>query len=209
MRAALARLEAMTGKRFGDAGNPLLVSCRSGAKFSMPGMMDTVLNIGLNDEVAEGIERLTGDARFAFDSYRRLVQMFGSVVMGVADEPFEEVLTEARKRAGVASDSDLGADDWRRVTARVQGDRRRATAGRDFPQDPMRADPARHRGGLPVLERQARRRLPQRRQDRPRPRHRGQHLHHGLRQPRRRLGDRRRDDAQRRDRRAAASRATT
>ncbi|MCM2270504.1 MAG: pyruvate, phosphate dikinase, partial [Thermoanaerobaculia bacterium] len=90
--AALGRLESVTGKRFGDAGNPLLVSCRSGARFSMPGMMDTVLNIGLNDAVAEGMAALTGDPRFAYDSYRRLVQMFGSVVMGVADEPFEEVL---------------------------------------------------------------------------------------------------------------------
>src|SRR5512144_2837868 len=103
--AALKRIEKKTGKRFGDSGNPLLVSCRSGAKFSMPGMMDTVLNIGLTDEVTEGIARLTGDPRFAYDSYRRLVQMFGSVVMGIADEPFEEVLTEARQKAGVESDS--------------------------------------------------------------------------------------------------------
>src|SRR5512134_672075 len=77
VRAAIARLEQQTGKRFGDAGNPLLVSCRSGAKFSMPGMMDTVLNIGMNDAVAESMARLTGDPRFAYDSYRRLVQMFG------------------------------------------------------------------------------------------------------------------------------------
>ncbi|MBP9144525.1 MAG: pyruvate, phosphate dikinase [Thermoanaerobaculia bacterium] len=132
---ALARLERMTGKRFGDAANPLLVSCRSGARFSMPGMMDTVLNIGLNDDVAAGLERLTGDARFAFDSYRRLVQMFGSVVMEIADEPFEEVLTEARRRGGVASDSDLGADDWRRVTAEFKAIIERRT-GRPFPQDP-------------------------------------------------------------------------
>ena len=133
--AALARLEKVTGKRFGDVANPLLVSCRSGARFSMPGMMDTVLNIGLNDEVAAGLERLTGDSRFAFDSYRRLVQMFGSVVMEVADEPFEEVLTEARKSAGVASDSDLGADDWRRVTARFK-EIIESQAGRPFPQEP-------------------------------------------------------------------------
>ncbi len=132
---ALVRLESVTGKRFGDASNPLLVSCRSGARFSMPGMMDTVLNIGLNDNVAMGLERLTGDARFAFDSYRRLVQMFGSVVMEIADEPFEEVLTAARRKAGVDSDSDLGADDWRQVTAefkRIIEQR----AGRPFPQDP-------------------------------------------------------------------------
>ena len=135
-RAALARLEGQTGKRFGDPDNPLLVSCRSGAKFSMPGMMDTVLNIGLNDAVAEGMARLTGDPRFAYDSYRRLVQMFGSVVLGIADEPFEEVLTEARRRAGVDSDSDLTAEDWRRVTARFKTIVA-AAAGRDFPQDPI------------------------------------------------------------------------
>ncbi len=135
-RAALDRLEGQTGKRFGDPANPLLVSCRSGAKFSMPGMMDTVLNIGLNDAVAEGMASLTGDPRFAYDSYRRLVQMFGSVVMGIADEPFEEVLTEARKRAGVESDSDLTAEDWHRVTGEFKAIFARAT-GSDFPQDPI------------------------------------------------------------------------
>ncbi len=136
VRAALARLEEQTGKRFADPANPLLVSCRSGAKFSMPGMMDTVLNIGLNDAVADGMVRLTGDARFVFDSYRRLVQMFGSVVMGVADEPFEEVLTETRQRAGVESDSELAAEDWRRVTGEFQTIVARAT-GKAFPQDPV------------------------------------------------------------------------
>ncbi|MBU1864857.1 MAG: pyruvate, phosphate dikinase, partial [Actinobacteria bacterium] len=92
VEAALARVEAAAGKEFGDRKDPLLVSCRSGAKFSMPGMMDTVLNIGLNDQVAEGMIELTGDARFVYDSYRRLIQMFGSVVLGLDDEPFEEVL---------------------------------------------------------------------------------------------------------------------
>ena len=135
-RAALARLEEQTGKRFGDAANPLLVSCRSGAKFSMPGMMDTVLDIGMNDAVAAGLSGLTGDPRFAYDSYRRLVQMFGSVVMGIADEPFEEVLTAARRQAGVASDSELAAGQWQTVTAEFRALVRRE-AGRDFPQDPI------------------------------------------------------------------------
>ncbi len=133
--AALERLERSTGKRFGDRTNPLLVSCRSGAKFSMPGMMDTVLNIGMNDEVAEGLAQLTGDARFAYDSYRRLIQMFGSVVLDIADEPFEEVLTEARKAAGVASDSSLDAAAWKGVTARFRQIFERET-GRPFPADP-------------------------------------------------------------------------
>ena len=96
--SALHAVEEETGKTFGDADNPLLVSCRSGAKFSMPGMMDTVLNIGLNDDVVEGVVRLTGDPRFAYDSYRRLIQMFGTVVLNVSDEPFEEVLAKHREQ---------------------------------------------------------------------------------------------------------------
>jgi pyruvate,orthophosphate dikinase len=133
---ALRATEAKTGKKFGDPSNPLLVSCRSGAKFSMPGMMDTVLNIGLNDEVVVGMTELTGDERFVYDSYRRLVQMFGSVVMGIADEPFEEILTEARQKAGVESDSDLTAADWKEVTEAFKR-LFKAETGRDFPQDPQ------------------------------------------------------------------------
>ncbi|HEY80112.1 MAG TPA: pyruvate, phosphate dikinase, partial [Caldilineae bacterium] len=89
---ALHVIEEQTGKKFGDPANPLLVSCRSGAKFSMPGMMDTVLNIGLTDETAKGMVALTEDERFVYDSYRRLVQMFGSVVLGIDDDAFEDVL---------------------------------------------------------------------------------------------------------------------
>ena len=102
---AVQAVEKATGKKLGDPHNPLLVSCRSGAKFSMPGMMDTILNIGLNDAVVEGMIALTGDARFVYDLYRRLVQMFGSVVMNVPDEVFEAVITSKRKRAGVESDA--------------------------------------------------------------------------------------------------------
>jgi len=133
---ALKQVEADTGKKFGDPKNPLLVSCRSGAKFSMPGMMDTVLNIGLNDETIQGMIELTGDERFVYDSYRRLVQMFGSVVMDVSDEPFEEVLTQARAQAGVESDSDLSAGDWKAVTAEFKQIYKRQT-GLDFPGDPI------------------------------------------------------------------------
>jgi pyruvate,orthophosphate dikinase len=134
--AALKTLEQQTGKKFGDPNNPLLVSCRSGAKFSMPGMMDTVLNIGLNDKVVEGLVKLSEDERFAYDSYRRLVQMFGSVVMGIADEPFEEVLTKAREKAGVKNDSDLQASDWKAVTVEFKKIFKKET-GHDFPQDPI------------------------------------------------------------------------
>ncbi len=116
MIAALESMEESTGKKFGDPDNPLLVSCRSGAKFSMPGMMDTVLNIGLNDETAQGLTKLTGDERFVYDAYRRLVQMFGSVVMGMPDEIFEEVITAACRKAGVQSDTELPAESWKTIT---------------------------------------------------------------------------------------------
>ena len=133
--AALRDLEARTGKRFGDASSPLLVSCRSGAKFSMPGMMDTVLNIGLNAETVEGLAQLTGDARFAWDAYRRLIQMYGTVVLGVRDEPFEAVLAEWRARRGVENDADLGADDLRTIAGRFR-EIVREQSGREFPGDP-------------------------------------------------------------------------
>ena len=133
--AALKVIERKTGKTLGDPARPLLVSCRSGAKFSMPGMMDTVLNIGLNDVTAQGMIALTGDARFVFDAYRRLVQMYGSVVLGVADEPFEHVLTDFRKRRGVESDSDLTAADFQEITKAFREIVRRET-GKPFPTDP-------------------------------------------------------------------------
>jgi pyruvate,orthophosphate dikinase len=131
---ALAEVEKKTGKKFGDSKNPLLVSCRSGAKFSMPGMMDTVLNIGLNDETVKGMVEATGDARFVYDSYRRLIQMFGSVVMGVPDEPFEEVITEFRKARSVKSDTELTSDDWKAVGERFKEIFKRY-CGIDFPSD--------------------------------------------------------------------------
>ncbi|PIP35746.1 MAG: pyruvate, phosphate dikinase [Desulfobacterales bacterium CG23_combo_of_CG06-09_8_20_14_all_52_9] len=132
---ALLKIEDAVGKTLGDPEKPLLVSCRSGAKFSMPGMMDTVLNIGLNDETATGMVALTGDARFVFDAYRRLIQMFGSVVMGVPDEVFEEVITKARRRAKVTTDSQLTSEDWQTVTREFKEVYRHHTH-HDFPIDP-------------------------------------------------------------------------
>ncbi|HMQ53398.1 MAG TPA: pyruvate, phosphate dikinase, partial [Anaerolineae bacterium] len=132
---ALKATEEKTGKKLGDPSNPLLVSCRSGAKFSMPGMMDTVLNIGMNDEVVEGMAQLTGDARFAYDSFRRLIQMFGSVVMGIDDEPFEEVLAETRMKAGVKTEAQLTAEHWKEVARKFEQIFKEET-GREFPQDP-------------------------------------------------------------------------
>ncbi len=132
---AMTNMEAVTGKRYGDAANPLLVACRSGAKFSMPGMMDTVLDLGLNTEVVQGMSESTGDARFVLDSYRRLNQMFGTVVLGVRDEPFEEILAAAREARGVTNDADLTAEDLQGVVASFQQlvARRASTP---FPTDP-------------------------------------------------------------------------
>lgn len=116
LTASLNEIEAATGKTFGDPKNPLLLSCRSGAKFSMPGMMDTVLNIGMNDETLAGLIESTGDSRVAYDLYRRLIQMFGSVVMHIPDEKFEEVITRTRKQAGVKTDTELTGEHWMAVT---------------------------------------------------------------------------------------------
>src|ERR687886_2569245 len=107
----LAALEQRTGKRFGDPEDPLLVSVRSGAAVSMPGMMDTILNLGLNDEAVEGLARQTGNPRFARDSYRRLIQMYGEVVDGIDGHRFEQALTDLKQRRGAQQDVDLTAED--------------------------------------------------------------------------------------------------
>jgi len=135
--AAMRKLEKQTGKGFGDATNPLMVSCRSGAKFSMPGMMDTVLNIGLNDQTAAGLCTLTNNPRFVYDSYRRLVQMFGAVVLNVPDEPFEQVIADVKRERGVTLDIELTADEWQRITERFKG-LVLNYKGVEFPQDPWK-----------------------------------------------------------------------
>jgi pyruvate,orthophosphate dikinase len=132
---AIAGLERQTGKEFGSVENPLLVSCRSGARFSMPGMMDTILNIGLNDEIAAKLATRTHRPRFAYDLYRRLVQMFGAVVMGVPDEVFEAVITAQRRESGAPTDADLDAKGWRSVTLRFR-EIIRSYTGKEFPTDP-------------------------------------------------------------------------
>ena len=132
----LRTLEDRMGRRLGDAHDPLLVSVRSGAKFSMPGMMDTVLNVGLNDESVEGLAKQTGDDRFAWDSYRRLCQMFGKTVMGVEGERFEHALDEAKRAAGTREDTGLSADHLRDLVAEFCSIIRKET-GREFPQDPI------------------------------------------------------------------------
>jgi pyruvate,orthophosphate dikinase len=133
--AHLDALEKKMGKKLGQADDPLLVSVRSGAKFSMPGMMDTVLNIGLSDASVAGLAAQSGDERFAWDSYRRLVQMFGKTVLGVDGELFEEALEEAKRAKGAATDVDLDAGDLKTLVETFKGIVSGQT-GRDFPQDP-------------------------------------------------------------------------
>jgi pyruvate, orthophosphate dikinase len=133
--AAMQEVERQAGKKFGGGENPLLVSCRSGAKFSMPGMMDTVLNIGLNDETAQAMIKLTGNERFVYDSYRRLVQMFGAVVLGMDDEAFEDVLEEYKHEKGAKSDTDLSAEDLKDLTGMFKKVVKKVK-GYDFPNDP-------------------------------------------------------------------------
>jgi pyruvate,orthophosphate dikinase len=134
--ANLRKTEKASGKMFGDAGNPLLVACRSGAKMSMPGMMDTVLNIGLNDIVVEGLAKLTSNERFAYDSYRRLINMYGDTVMGVDHHYFEHELSEVKTARGAAVDTDLDTEGLKEVVRRYKNVYRQHV-GSDFPQDPM------------------------------------------------------------------------
>mgnify|MGYP003343579334 CR=1 FL=1 len=136
VHAALRDVEQATGKRFGDPANPLLVSVRSGSKFSMPGMMDTILNLGLNDVTVEGLATATGNPRFAYDSYRRFIQMYGGVVLEVDKHHFEHALAAQRRKAGVDSDPQLSAADLQEVIATYKGIIHHET-GHDFPADPV------------------------------------------------------------------------
>ena len=132
---ALAQVGRITGKKFGDVANPLLVSVRSGARASMPGMMDTVLNLGLNDETVETLAKKSGDRRFAYDSYRRFITMYSDVVLGVGHEHFEELLDRHKEQQGYTLDTDLTADDWADLVVRYKK-RVKDKLGHDFPQDP-------------------------------------------------------------------------
>jgi pyruvate,orthophosphate dikinase len=132
--AALAHVGKLTGKNFGDGKNPLLVSVRSGARASMPGMMDTVLNLGLNDQTVEALAKQSGDRRFAFDSYRRFITMYSDVVLGIEHHYFESILEEHKDRKGHSLDTDLSADDWAELVGRYK-ERVQEELGKPFPQD--------------------------------------------------------------------------
>jgi len=135
VRIGLAHIEGVVGKKFGDAADPLLVSVRSGARVSMPGMMDTVLNLGLNDATVEGLARVSGDERFAWDSYRRFIQMYSDVVLGLDHYLFEDALEIAKEDRGVALDTELTANDWKALVADYKA-KVEEELGRPFPQDP-------------------------------------------------------------------------
>ena len=129
-------LEEKAGKKFGDVANPLLVSVRSGARASMPGMMDTILNLGLNDEAVEGFAKKTGNPRFAYDSYRRFIQMYSDVVMEVGKSYFEKLIDEMKDKRGVTEDTDLTAEDLKELAEQFKGEYKNKT-GSDFPSDPL------------------------------------------------------------------------
>ncbi|HTK83989.1 MAG TPA: PEP/pyruvate-binding domain-containing protein, partial [Patescibacteria group bacterium] len=134
--AAMKKLEKAMGAKFGDAKNPLLLSVRSGARVSMPGMMDTVLNLGLNDETVQGLAKQSGDERFAWDSYRRFIQMYGDVVLGVAHHDFEDIIDEQKRDDGVSLDTDVTAEGWKKIATAYKELVQRKT-GKPFPNDPQ------------------------------------------------------------------------
>src|SRR5688572_7911724 len=131
----LLRLEKVTGRTFGDAANPLLVSVRSGAPVSMPGMMETILNLGLNDRTTVGLAQQSGKARFAYDSYRRFIQMYGDVVLGVPSATFEQILSSRRLTAGVQADSELNEEALRNLVEEYKALVRGQTRA-EFPMNP-------------------------------------------------------------------------
>lgn len=137
VKQAMQRLEKITSKRFGDPKNPILVSVRSGSMLSMPGMMDTILNLGLNDTTVEGLAELTGDERFAFDSYRRFIQMFGKIVLGIEGKKFDEIFEQQKQKRGAKTDAELDAEDMKEIVQRFKQLVKDET-GAELPADPLK-----------------------------------------------------------------------
>ena len=184
--AARTALEAKMDKTLGDSADPLLVSVRSGAPFSMPGMMDTVLNLGLNDDSVKGLAKQTNNERFAYDSYRRFVQMFAKIVLDVPGDLFEEALHDLVEEKAVTVETDLDAADLAGARRDVQGDRQDRSRRR-LPERPDRAARLRDRSGVQVVERPPGARLPADGEHSRRPRHRSERADDGVRQQGRRL----------------------
>ncbi len=141
----LAKLESVMGKKLGDENDPLLVSVRSGAAISMPGMMDTILNLGLNDKAVEGLAKKTGNERFAWDAYRRFIQMYGDVAMGVDHDNFEAIIDEVKAKAGVKEDTELTTENLKEIVSKYKemyknASTERKPAGEEFPQDDKKTD---------------------------------------------------------------------
>ncbi len=202
---ALDYVGKLTGKTFGDAKNPLLVSVRSGARASMPGMMDTVLNLGLNDQTVEALAELSGDRRFAYDSYRRFITMYSDVVLGFEHHHFEDILDTFKDRQGYSLDTDLTGDDWVELVGKykeavAEGDRPRLPAGS------ARSAVGRDRRGVLILDERARGDLSQAARHPGVVGHRRQRAGDGVRQHGRDLGDRRCVHPQSLDRREQALR---
>ena len=189
--ANLAKLEKATGKTLGDVGNPLLVSVRSGAKFSMPGMMDTILNLGLNDATVEGLKAKTGNGRFAYDSYRRFMQMFGNVVMSIPKEKFEHEFEAVKHERGAKSDTELDESGLQEVVTRYKALVKRET-GKPFPQDGLTQLRGVARCGVQVVDESARQGIPAYLRDSRPHRHGRQRPGDGVRQHRRTLSHGRR-----------------
>ncbi len=200
MLEALHTLEERMGQKLGDAANPLLVSVRSGAKFSMPGMMDTILNLGLNDETVKALEAKSSNPRFAYDCYRRFIQMYGNVVLEIDKHDFDEVFDGQKKKAKAKLDTDLTAEDLQEVIAGYKKLVQKKT-GKPFPQDAIEQLAWRARRRVPLLVQRPRQALPQDEPDSRRPGHRRQRAGHGVRQPGRDFGHRRGLHAQPRHRR--------
>ena len=182
-------LQREIDQRLGDPSDPMLVSVRSGGKFSMPGMMDTVLNIGLNDESVGGLATKAGNEHFAWDSYRRLIQMFGKTVLGLHGESFEAALDRAKDEAGVSTDVELPVASLKSLVDAYKGIIL-AETGQDFPQDPQRATRPCGPRGVQVMEHRPGEAVPPARAHPTRPRDRGQCPDHGLRQCWARFGHR-------------------
>ncbi len=200
MLEALQTLEKRMGQKLGDGADPLLVSVRSGAKFSMPGMMDTILNLGLNDETVKAVEAKSSNPRFAYDCYRRFIQMYGNVVLEVAKHDFDEVFEGQKKKAKAKLDTELTAEDLQEVIAGYKKLVQKKT-GKPFPQDAARAARRRARRRVPLLVQRPRHHYRQMNQIPGRSRHRRQRAGHGVRQPGRDFGHGRGLHAQPRHRR--------